>query len=227
MPIRLNLLAEAQAAEDMRRRDPVKRAVWVGVFLIFLVLLWSSTLWVKTFTDNSGLTALQTSLTAKTNEYNTIIANEAKLYEMTNRLAALYAMVTNRFYYAPMLDAFQHSPVEGIQFTKLHTDQVYEVVAEGPPVKANGKTLRGTPAAATEKIRISLDARDTSENPGGDQIKLFKETLAQNPYFVSMHVSTNDIVLGTLMPPATDAETGKNFVLFSLECRYPNHTRTQ
>ena len=27
MPIRLNLLAEAQAAEDLRRRDPVKRAI--------------------------------------------------------------------------------------------------------------------------------------------------------------------------------------------------------
>jgi len=27
MPIRINLLAEAQAAEDLRRRDPVKRSV--------------------------------------------------------------------------------------------------------------------------------------------------------------------------------------------------------
>ena len=30
MPIRLNLLAEAQAAEDLRRRDPVKRALWLA-----------------------------------------------------------------------------------------------------------------------------------------------------------------------------------------------------
>ena len=39
MPIRINLLAEAQAAEEMRRKDPVKRAVWIGGFVIFLVLL--------------------------------------------------------------------------------------------------------------------------------------------------------------------------------------------
>ena len=42
MPIRINLLAEAQAAEEMRRRDPVKRALWgasivvVGVIAFFL-----------------------------------------------------------------------------------------------------------------------------------------------------------------------------------------------
>ena len=30
MPIRLNLLAEAQEAEEMRRQDPVKRALLVG-----------------------------------------------------------------------------------------------------------------------------------------------------------------------------------------------------
>ena len=39
MPIRLNLLAEAQALEESRRRDPVKRAVWAGVFLV-LALAW-------------------------------------------------------------------------------------------------------------------------------------------------------------------------------------------
>ncbi len=34
MPIRLNLLAEAQAAEEMRRRDPVKRALWLAGLII-------------------------------------------------------------------------------------------------------------------------------------------------------------------------------------------------
>ena len=29
MAIRINLLAESQAAEEMRRKDPVKRAVWI------------------------------------------------------------------------------------------------------------------------------------------------------------------------------------------------------
>ncbi|MGC3957234.1 MAG: hypothetical protein QM813_04480 [Verrucomicrobiota bacterium] len=47
MPIRLNLLAEAQAAEELRRNDPVKRALWVSVLLIALVLVWASSLQLK------------------------------------------------------------------------------------------------------------------------------------------------------------------------------------
>jgi len=47
MPIRLNLLAEAQAIEEMRRHNPVKRAIWVGALLVCLMLVWSSSLQLK------------------------------------------------------------------------------------------------------------------------------------------------------------------------------------
>ena len=47
MPLRINLLAEAQAAEELRRRNPVKRALWIGGFIVALILLWSSTLQVQ------------------------------------------------------------------------------------------------------------------------------------------------------------------------------------
>ena len=36
MPIRINLLAEAIADEDLRRRDPVKRAIYGGAFVVAL-----------------------------------------------------------------------------------------------------------------------------------------------------------------------------------------------
>lgn len=47
MPIRINLLAEAQAAEEMRRKDPVKRSIWIGGFIVFLTLLAALTLQLK------------------------------------------------------------------------------------------------------------------------------------------------------------------------------------
>ena len=40
MSIRINLLAEAQIAEDLRRRDPVKRAIFAGAFLVVLALVY-------------------------------------------------------------------------------------------------------------------------------------------------------------------------------------------
>ena len=41
MPIHINLLAEAQAAEELRRRDPVKRAIFIGISLVIVALMWS------------------------------------------------------------------------------------------------------------------------------------------------------------------------------------------
>ncbi|MFA6545335.1 MAG: hypothetical protein WCS99_13035, partial [Limisphaerales bacterium] len=40
MPIRLNLLAEEQYLAEVRRRDPVKRAAWMGGFFVLLMLFW-------------------------------------------------------------------------------------------------------------------------------------------------------------------------------------------
>ena len=47
MPIRINLLAEQQAADELRRRDPVKRATWAGGFLVGVLTVWSGYLQVK------------------------------------------------------------------------------------------------------------------------------------------------------------------------------------
>ena len=47
MPIHLNLLAEAQAAEEERRRNPVKRAIWIAILFVVLILVWSSSLQLK------------------------------------------------------------------------------------------------------------------------------------------------------------------------------------
>ena len=38
MPIRINLLAEMQALEDQRRRDPVKRVFLTGIVLVSMML---------------------------------------------------------------------------------------------------------------------------------------------------------------------------------------------
>ena len=37
MPIRINLLAESLAEEDLRRRDPVKRAIIIGALLVAVI----------------------------------------------------------------------------------------------------------------------------------------------------------------------------------------------
>ena len=55
MPIRINLLAESLAEEDSRRRDPVKRAIYIGALLVVLSLVWYSSIWLNHMLANNEL----------------------------------------------------------------------------------------------------------------------------------------------------------------------------
>ena len=79
-----------------------------------------------------------------------------------------------------------------------------------------------SPPRAKEKIKLVLDAKDTSPNPGDEQINKFKETLAHTPYFQAQQISTNNILLRNLSSPQLDNDSGKPYVMFSLECAYPD-----
>ncbi|EEF62422.1 hypothetical protein [Pedosphaera parvula] len=217
MPIRINLLAEAQATEDLRRKDPVKRTIWAGIMAVCLVLVFSSSLQVKVMTQNAKLNTLEARLGTRTNEYQQILRDRKKLGETTEKLTALQIMATNRFLYATLLDSLQHTVVDGIHITRIRVDQNYEVT---PPVKGDSNKP-GKPGKSTERVFLTLDARDSSANPGGDQVNRFKEAISQYSYFKENHLTTNEIRLKNLATPQLDAESGKPFVQFTFECRYP------
>jgi hypothetical protein len=227
MPIRINLLAEAQAVEELRRRDPVKRAIFVALSLVVMVLVWISSLQVKIMADNSRLGNLQSRLSLRTNDYTQILDNKRKLTEANDKLTALNRLAANRFLHATLLDSLMHATVDGIQITKFRTDENVDTTLEVKPVlnEAGRMVANGKPATATEKIRLILDARDASPNPGDEQINKFKETLARTPYFESQKISTNNILLRNLSSPQLDNDSGKPYVLFTLECDYPDRTR--
>src|SRR5260370_30694578 len=189
MPIRINLLAEAQAMEELRRRDPVKRAIWGGFFVVVLVLMWSSFLQAKIITDNSRLSNLESQLSSQTNQYTQIITNRNKLNKINTKPSALSRLATNRFLHATLLDALQQSTVDGIQLVKLHTEQAYEVTAEVKSVTTDSGKTPGHPASSKEKITLLLDAKYTSPNPGSEQIDTLKDSLAHTPYFWEQLIS--------------------------------------
>lgn len=227
MPIRINLLAEAQAAEELRRKDPVKRAVLAGACIVLIVGVRISILQVNILAKNSQLTNLQSSLSSRTNQYYSILQDKQRLQEDKDKLKALNRLAANRFLQGTLLDAPMHATIDGIQLTHLRTEQVYDQMAEVKQIKTEqGKIITaGKPASTVARYRLILDAKDTSANPGNEQITKFKEILAQTPYFKSQQISTNNILLKNLSSPQQDTETGKAFVAFSLECQYPDNTR--
>ncbi|HWH71700.1 MAG TPA: hypothetical protein VNT26_20165 [Candidatus Sulfotelmatobacter sp.] len=224
MPIRINLLAEAQALEDLRRRDPVKRALWVGAFLVFLMLAWSSSLQLQSLIAKGELNRLEAQLAAHTNEYQVVLENQRKLAEVNQKLNGLQTLTTNRLLYGTVLNALQQATIDDVQLTRFKSDQNY-ALAEGTPAKTNaaGRVTLAKPATVTERIVLTLDARDNSPNPG-DQVHKFKQTLAECGYFQRALGATNEIRLTNLSPPQGSPDS-KAFVSFTLECRYPEKTR--
>ena len=223
MPIHINLLAEAQAAEELRRRDPVKRAIFIGVSLVVVALGWSGVVEVNAFLAKERFIGVQGSINAQTNVYQHVESERKKIATIQTKLAALQKMRDARFLQGSLLDALQHATVDNVQLTRLRVDQAY-FLTEGTDAQTNGdRVVAGRPASVKERIIAHLDARDFSANPG-DQVNKFKEAIAKQTYFQAMLDKTNGVQLAN-PPSAPQNDAGKLYVMFTLDCRYPEVAR--
>ncbi|HEX3857515.1 MAG TPA: hypothetical protein VHY30_09495 [Verrucomicrobiae bacterium] len=223
MPIHINLLAEAQVAEDLRRRDPVKRAIFAGAFFVALALVWSSSLQLEAMIAKENLAQVQAKIQARTNDWQNVLANQKKVFEARGKLAALQQLSSARFLQGNFMNALQQFSLIGVQLTRVRLDQSYFTAPATPNQTSNGHTILGHPATTTEKIVVSLDARDSSANPG-DKVDKFKEILASQDYFKAILSRTNGVQLTSLSAPQNGPD-GKQYVLFTLECDLPEITR--
>ena len=224
MPIRLNLLAEAQALEEMRQRDPVKRVSWVAGLLVVLMLVWASSLQLRAMIANKDLNRVQAIMNSKATAYKQVVENRQRIAETNAKLSALHALATNRFLNGTLLHALQQSTVDDAQLAHLKVEQTY-VLAEEIKGRTNGSTvLPGTPATVTEKITLALEGTDTSASPG-DQVTKYKDALAANAYFRGQLSAANRVNLKNLSAPQISPDSGRAMVLFTLEWRYPEKTR--
>jgi hypothetical protein len=222
MPIRLNLLAEAQAAEDMRRRDPVKRAGWIAALLICLMLVWSSSLQMKAMMLSNQVSHAEGAMGTFTNEYRQILSTQHKIEDINFRLTKLQALSTNRFLQANALNALQRTVVDDVQLLHLKTEQSYTMTDEVKARTNDSRVIPGKPATSTERITVVLEGSDSSRNPG-DQVLIYKEAISTNEWFRQMTGRPNAVALKSLSPPALDM--GRRSVFFNLECRLPEVTR--
>jgi hypothetical protein len=105
----------------------------------------------------------------------------------------------------------------------LRVDQTYLATEATAPQTNGTRITAGLSGTITEKIVMSLDARDFSSNPG-DQVNKFKDAINRQPYFQAELSKTNGVRLTSLSPPQIGTD-GRPSVLFTLQCVYPNQTR--
>lgn len=224
MAIRLNLLAELQAADEMRRRDPVKRAIWLGSALAVVILAWSASLQFKVILAKAELSKTERQMSSFTNEYAQVLDNRKKGDEILRKVQALDQLTSQRFLHATVMNALQVATVNDVQLLRYRCEQLYATTDAVKP-KTNGDHVTpGRPATVTEKVTVTLEGNDSSANPG-DQVTKFKEALATNPYFKeALGGKPNAVSLKSLGQPEF-SPTGRRGVYFTLECRFPEVTR--
>jgi hypothetical protein len=223
MPIHINLLAEAQAAEELRRKDPVKRALWIAGFVVFLVLLWSSTLQFKVMTSRSILTGLESKWTSIEKGYEQAVNVRKQYAEVEQKLIALQQLTTNRFLWGTTLDALQKTIVDDVQLVRIRGEQSF-TLSEEAKTKPDAKGTPVKTGTSTERVTLTLEARDSSPRPG-DQVNKLKEVISKNEHFQNHLQKTNGVMLTSLGPPQLDFAARSSFVIFTLQCYYPEKVR--
>jgi hypothetical protein len=224
MPIQINLLAEAQAAEELRRRDPVKRTLYAGAFAIGLVLLWCLTVQARILRANSEFKKNEAHWKSIEKRHEEVTENLKKSAEIEGKLAALNRLSTNRFLLGSTLNALQQTMVNQVQAVRLKTEQSFTFIE---PVAAKTNTSKMVPAkppAAIEKVAIVIEAKDW--NPAEQNYNKFKEAIAKFPSFQTNLAKTDALRLTSLSKPSYDASDPiRPFVTFTLEMQFPEVRR--
>ena len=227
MPIRLNLLAEDQAAEDARRRDPFKRSIWVAGFVVCLVLLWGLSLFLKIAWAKAEVAGSTTKWETIAKSVKQVETNQRMVSEIDGKLTALTQFTTNRFLWANCLEALQQTWVEDIQLLQLKSEQTF-TQNEPPKLPANASpavlAITKTGGSATERITISLSGRDFSPRVGV-QVPRYIQGLSGAPFFQQQLQKTNSVQLTSLSAPQVEPQRKTAYVVFGLKLNFQEKER--
>lgn len=234
MPIRINLLAEAQAAEEARRRDPVKRAMWVAGVLIIVMLGWGIFELSKAMMATNAYEAEENRWKGMAANYGVVKTNNMRVGELERKINALNDLSTNRFLWGSTLNALQNclnSPnplIEQIQIIRVTGSQVYHPIEGVPPRKGdNNRTIPGKPAQSIERVSLKIEGKDYGNQAEQNYLKL-RTNLWNAPYLKEKLGSIDAISLAQFSPtPVPDPVDGRLYTTFILECKFPEKKREE
>ncbi len=229
MPIRINLLAETQAAEEARRKDPVKRVIWVCAILVAGMLAWSGQLYLKLRSVQQDVQSQEGRWKQNENSFKLITDAQKQLVETERKLNALVRYSTNRFLWAPVLNGLQQAVVpvvNEVQLEQLRGSQAFETIAATPQSK--DKKTPAKPAASVERVTLILRSRDLG-NPNEANYNKFKGALNSQSYLKTLLPKNDGVrLLGAITGPQVDpTNPSKTFYQFALECRFTETRRDE
>jgi hypothetical protein len=213
-------MAEAQALEEARRRNPVKLGIWIAGFGVALVGLWIAKVQMDIYFARNELVNLNAQWKAAEEKYNGVTAEKARIGAINGNISALDHLTTNRFLWGPVLNALQQSVVDQIVVTHVWGGQTYE----REPNKSIGagasqKTIPGS--ANFEKVKMSIAGKDYS--PSAEGFKKYEDALNHVDYFAKvLGVREGFTIEGAPGPKFADAPgSQKEYRAFTLTNQFP------
>jgi hypothetical protein len=183
MPIRINLMAEAQALEEARRHNPVKQGIWIAGFFVALTGLWIAKLGLDIYFKDNELSTLNKTWDFNETNYHDATNQLALTAAANTKIAALDHLQTNRFLWGNALDALQRTVVDQVVVTHIAGLQTFE--HEKNTSIGSGATLKTILGSANlEKVRLSIVGKDYS--PSGEGYRNYEDALNHHEYFAKM-----------------------------------------
>lgn len=222
MPIRLNLLAEEQYLAEMRRRDPVKRAAWLGGLVVVLMLCWWGWLMFSKVQAKAAMARHEAAFKGIEAKAKAVGDQIKKAGEVERNIHALNRMGTNRVLWASCLNALQECAMDQVIVTRVRADQTYVLT---PAVVNKAEPRKSKPASAAERIVLVIAARDYGRPADENSIK-FKEKIQGHPWFKKYLAAENPIAFKGFSNPTPDKEDPtKVFITFTMECAFAEQVR--
>ena len=222
MPIRINLLAEAHAADEARRKDPLKRGLSIAGLLVGGMLLWGGFEYWMTRAASAQLQNHENEWKRIEPSFKAITAQQKELDTIEARLTSLTRLATNRFLWGTALNNFQQTSIDQIQFMRLGGSQIF-ADRKDPDISRDGKKIPGK-LRASEKITITIEAKDYGSQSDENYNKL-RRAIFKTPYFSTNLPSADAIRLARLNLVPTPEPDGRSYTTFILECQMPERLR--
>ena len=224
MPIRINLMAEAQALEEARRRNPVKLGIWIAGFFVALMGLWIAKVQMDVYFAKNEKSMLDAQWQADYDKYKGITNQLALIAGTKAKIAALDHLHTNRFLWGSVLNALQQTVVDQVQVTHFWGLQTIE--REAPKTIGAGASTKTIPGSANfEKIKLSIAGRDYSA--AADGYMNYEHALNQFEFFAKKIGGREGFTIeGAPGPKSADAPgSPREFRVFTLTNQLPEIRR--
>ncbi len=220
MPIRINLLAEQQYQEELRWKDPLKRAIFGCVLAILMVLSWYGWLMMRHGFANSEIARQEGELKAMADNVGSASGNKDAILKIERNINDLNRMATNRVLWASFMNVLQKNALTKVPINSVQVSQTYEYTA----AVMENKRIKSL-SSATEHIRVTIAARDYGRREDALYSK-FVDQLKEDPWMKKHLAEQGGITLGGFSAPTPDKDKpGEAFQSFTMFCNFKRHVR--